>query len=78
MNTPRGVYKISIEEWRELMKLPEVRKHWKLTETDTPEHFSKMVDGTKILLYSTDSHPDYLFILDKGGAYQQDLMVLRL
>lgn len=60
MNKP---LEISIDEWKEIMQVPEVRESWGL-EKETPEEFAELVYGVKFKFVS--GSPGYvgdIFIL---------------
>jgi hypothetical protein len=60
MNKPLA---ISIEEWKEIMQVPEVKESWGI-EDETPEEFADMVYGVKFEFMS--GSPGYvgdIFIL---------------
>lgn len=60
MNKP---LEISIDEWKEIMQVPEVRESWGL-ENETPEEFANLVYGVKFAFVS--GSPGYvgdIFIL---------------
>ena len=60
MNKP---LEISIDEWKEIMQVPEVRESWGI-EDETPEEFADMVYGVKFEFMS--GSPGYvgdIFIL---------------
>lgn len=54
MNKPQ---EISVDEWKEIMKMPEVRESWGL-EDETPEQFADMVYGVKFAFVS--GSPGYI------------------
>ncbi len=62
MNTPKA---LSIEEWKEIMDIPEVRESWGLSGSETPEEFADMVYGVK-----------FHFVPMTGPAYVGDLYIL--
>jgi hypothetical protein len=62
MNTPKA---LSIEEWEEIMEIPEVKDSWGLSGDETPEEFSEMVYGAK-----------FHFVPMTGPGYVGDLYVL--
>lgn len=60
MNKP---LEISLDEWKEIMQVPEVRESWGL-ENETPEEFANLVYGVKFAFVS--GSPGYvgdIFIL---------------
>jgi hypothetical protein len=73
MNKP---LRISIEEWKELMQIPEVRESWGI-ENETPEEFADMVYGVKFEF--TSGGPGYvgdLYILH-GDALGEPMVFIR-
>lgn len=54
MNKP---LEISIDEWKEIIQVPEVRESWGL-EKETPEEFAEMVYGVKFQFAS--GSPGYI------------------
>jgi hypothetical protein len=60
MNKP---LEISLDEWKEIMQIPEIRESWGL-ESETPQQFADMVYGVKFDF--TSGSPGYfgdLYIL---------------
>lgn len=74
MNKP---LEISIEEWKELMEMPEIRESWGIEGDETPEQFADMVYGVKFDFAS--GGPGYvgdLYILH-GDAMGEPLTLVR-
>ena len=69
---------ISMEEWRALMVIPEIRESWGLDGNETPEQFADMVFGVKFN-FSPGTAPGYmgdLFIL-QGDALGEPMTIIR-
>ena len=62
MNTPKA---LSIEEWKEIMDIPEVRESCGLSGSETPEEFADTVYGVK-----------FHFVPMTGPGYVGDLYIL--
>jgi hypothetical protein len=75
MNKPQD---ISLEEWKEIIKVPEVHDSWGLEDDETPEHFAEMVYGVKFS-FSPGMMPGYrgdLYILH-GDALGEPMVLIR-
>jgi hypothetical protein len=57
MNKP---LEISIEEWREIIQVPEVRESWGITD-ETPEEFANVAYGAKFNFIS--GSPGYIGVI---------------
>jgi hypothetical protein len=75
MNKPQ---ELSIEDWKEIMKLPAIREAWGIEVDETPEQFSDMVYGVKFS-FSPNMMPGYigdLYIL-QGDVLGEPMTVIR-
>ena len=74
MNMPKVP---SIEEWKEIMEVPEVKESWGLSGDETPEEFGEIAYGAKFDFVS--GGPGYvgdLYILC-GDALGEPLTLIR-
>ena len=74
MNQP---LEISIAEWDEILKIPEIRESWGIEDDETPEQFADMVYGVKFDFAS--GGPGYvgdMYIL-QGDALGEPMTVIR-
>ena len=73
MNKPK---EISVEEWKELIRVPVIRESWGL-ENETPEEFADMVYAAKF--HFTSGGPGYVgdtYIL-QGDALGEPMTLIR-
>jgi len=74
MHAPQA---LSIEEWKEVMEVPEVRESWGLAPDEVPEVFASMVYAAKFDFVSgTPGYVGDLFILC-GDALGEPLTLIR-
>lgn len=73
MNKPQ---EISIEEWKELMQVSEVKESWGLEDDETPENFADMVYGVKFHYSGGPGYNGDLFILH-GDAMGEPFTLIR-
>lgn len=63
---------ITLEEWRQIVALPEIQEAWGLSEDETPEHFASVVYGAKFdFLSGAPGYSGDLYIL-QGDALAGD------
>jgi len=75
MNKP---LEISLPEWKEIMKVRDVREGWGLEGDETPEQFAEMVYGVKFDF--TSGSPGYvgdLYIIQGDALEPSPLMLIR-
>lgn len=73
MNKPK---EISMEEWKELMQVPEVKESWGLEDDETPENFASMVYGVKFHYSGGPGYNGDLFMLH-GDAMGEPFTLIR-
>ena len=72
MNKP---LEISIEEWKKIMQVPEVRESWGI-DNETPEEFADMVYGVKFHYSGGPGYNGDLYMLH-GDALGEPMSVIR-
>lgn len=75
MNEPKP---LSIEDWKEIMEVPEIRESWGLTGDEAPEEFGGMAYGVKFA-FSPMTMPGYvgdLYVLC-GDALGEPFTLIR-
>ena len=68
---------ISLAEWAEIMRVPQVKEGWGIPDDETPESFSSYVYGVKFSFMSGGpGYSGYLFIL-QGDGLEPPLQLVR-
>lgn len=74
MNKPQ---EISLAEWKEIMRLPTIKKSWGLEGDETPEQFADMVYGVRFDFASwAPGYVGDLYVLH-GDALGEPMTLIR-
>jgi hypothetical protein len=68
---------ISMEEWKEIINLPQVIEAWELDETETPESFSKQVYGAKFTYPALVPKVGGFYVITDGDPAGISIMIQR-